>query len=147
MSVAPEIPHPLPAPLVELIAERFRVLAEPMRIRLLDALRESAATVQELQARTDASQQNVSKHLGPALGSAGAARRALRSLLAPRLRSCPQRRAGGPRCREIREGTGSVCGRTSDPHPRRRHRRHDRRQPARPALRRVGQDHCDRPRR
>ena len=35
-----------------------------MRIRLLDALRESAATVQELQARTDASQQNVSKHLG-----------------------------------------------------------------------------------
>ena len=44
-----ELPHPLPAPLVELIAERFRVLGEPMRIRLLDALREAPATVQELQ--------------------------------------------------------------------------------------------------
>ncbi|MGC2373066.1 MAG: metalloregulator ArsR/SmtB family transcription factor [Solirubrobacteraceae bacterium] len=58
------VPHPLPAPLVELIAERFRVLAEPMRIRLLDALREAPATVQELQDATGASQQNVSKHLG-----------------------------------------------------------------------------------
>ena len=57
------VPHPLPAPLVELIAERFRVLAEPMRIRLLDALRDGEATVQELQETTGASQQNVSKHL------------------------------------------------------------------------------------
>lgn len=58
------VPHPLPAPLVELIAERFRVLGEPMRIQLLDALREGPATVQELQEATGASQQNVSKHLG-----------------------------------------------------------------------------------
>ena len=36
--------QPSPA-LVELIAERFRVLGEPMRIRLLDALRDSPATV------------------------------------------------------------------------------------------------------
>jgi len=63
------VPHPLPAPLVELIAERFRVLAEPMRIRLLDALREAPATVQELQQATGASQQNVSKHLGLLLRS------------------------------------------------------------------------------
>jgi DNA-binding transcriptional ArsR family regulator len=34
-----------------------------MRIRLLDALREAPATVQELQQATGASQQNVSKHL------------------------------------------------------------------------------------
>ncbi len=57
-------PTPLPEPLVEMIAERFRVLAEPMRIRLLDAMRESPATVGELQQATGASQQNVSKHLG-----------------------------------------------------------------------------------
>ena len=64
MSTTTNVPHPLPEPLVELIAERFRVLGEPMRIRLLDALREAPATVQELQQATGASQQNVSKHLG-----------------------------------------------------------------------------------
>jgi DNA-binding transcriptional ArsR family regulator len=69
MTAATNVPHPLPEPLVELIAERFRVLAEPMRIRLLDALREAPATVQELQQATGASQQNVSKHLGLLLRS------------------------------------------------------------------------------
>ncbi len=69
MSTTMDIPHPLPAPLVELIAERFRVLGEPMRIRLLDALREAPATVQELQRVTGASQQSVSKHLGLLLRS------------------------------------------------------------------------------
>ncbi len=69
MSTTTDIPHPLPAPLVELIAERFRVLGEPMRIRLLDALREAPATVQELQRATGASQQSVSKHLGVLLRS------------------------------------------------------------------------------
>jgi len=48
---------------VELIAERFRVLGEPTRIRLLDALREGPATVGELQRAVGSSQQNVSKHL------------------------------------------------------------------------------------
>ena len=42
------VPHPLPDPLVELIAGRFRVLAEPMRIKLLDRLRDGDATVLEL---------------------------------------------------------------------------------------------------
>src|SRR5271166_2774247 len=64
MSTKVDVPHPIPAPLAELIAERFRVLGEPMRIRLLDALREAPATVGELQLATGASQQNVSKHLG-----------------------------------------------------------------------------------
>ena len=68
-------PHPLPAPLVELIAQRFRVLGEPMRIRLLDALREGPLTVGELQKATGGSQQNVSKHLG-VLRDAGLVRRA-----------------------------------------------------------------------
>jgi DNA-binding transcriptional ArsR family regulator len=59
-----EIPHPLPAPLVERVAERFRVLGEPMRIRLLEAMREGEASVRELQEATGATQQNVSQHLG-----------------------------------------------------------------------------------
>jgi DNA-binding transcriptional ArsR family regulator len=54
----------LPEPLIELVAQRFRVLGEPMRIKLLDRLRESDATVGELQEALGASQQNVSKHLG-----------------------------------------------------------------------------------
>ena len=57
------LPHPLPPDLVELIARRFRVLGEPMRIRLLDHLREGEATVGELSDAMKASQQNVSKHL------------------------------------------------------------------------------------
>jgi DNA-binding transcriptional ArsR family regulator len=58
------LPNPLPEPLIELVAQRFRVLGEPMRIKLLDRLRESDATVSELQEALGASQQNISKHLG-----------------------------------------------------------------------------------
>ena len=43
-----EMPHPMPDALVDLVAERFRILGEPMRIRLLDRLREGDATVGEL---------------------------------------------------------------------------------------------------
>ena len=57
------LPHPLPDALVELIARRFRVIGEPMRIRILDHLREGEASVHELTRALDASQQNVSKHL------------------------------------------------------------------------------------
>ena len=60
----PSFQHPLADPLVDLIAQRFRVLAEPMRIKLLDRLRDGDATVGELQAALGASQQNISKHLG-----------------------------------------------------------------------------------
>jgi DNA-binding transcriptional ArsR family regulator len=62
-------PHPLPDPLVDLVAARFRVLGEPMRIRLLDRLRDGDATVGELQEAVGASQQNVSKHLGVLLNA------------------------------------------------------------------------------
>jgi DNA-binding transcriptional ArsR family regulator len=58
------VPHPLPEPLIDLVAQRFRVLGEPMRIKLLDRLRDGDATVGELQQALGASQQNVSKHLG-----------------------------------------------------------------------------------
>jgi DNA-binding transcriptional ArsR family regulator len=56
--------HPLPEPLLELVAHRFRVIGEPMRIRLLEQLRSSPATVGQLAETLGASQQNVSKHLG-----------------------------------------------------------------------------------
>jgi DNA-binding transcriptional ArsR family regulator len=55
--------HPLPDDLVDLIARRFRALGEPMRIRLLERLREGEATVGRLSEDLAASQQNVSKHL------------------------------------------------------------------------------------
>ena len=64
MDVPGAVPHPLPTQLVELIAQRFRVLGEPMRIKLLDRLRAGEASVGELQAALGASQQNLSKHLG-----------------------------------------------------------------------------------
>jgi ArsR family transcriptional regulator len=57
------LPHPLPEDLVELIARRFRAISEPMRIKLLDQLRDGEATVGELSNSLGASQQNVSKHL------------------------------------------------------------------------------------
>lgn len=55
--------HPLPDDLVELIADRFRALAEPTRIKLLDRLRDGEASVLELTALVGTTQQNVSKHL------------------------------------------------------------------------------------
>ena len=44
--------------------QRFRAIGEPMRIRLLDALRDGPLTVNELAEALGASQQNVSKHIG-----------------------------------------------------------------------------------
>ena len=57
------MPNPLPEPVVELVARRFRILGEPMRIRILERLRDDGATVQQLVELLGASQQNVSKHL------------------------------------------------------------------------------------
>jgi DNA-binding transcriptional ArsR family regulator len=57
------IPHPLPDPVVELIAERFRVIGEPLRIKLLDRLRTGEASVGELTTALGANQQNISRHL------------------------------------------------------------------------------------
>ncbi len=55
--------HPLPDDLIELIARRFRVLADPTRIKLLDLLRQRDASVQELTETIGSTQQNISKHL------------------------------------------------------------------------------------
>lgn len=67
--------HPLPPELVELIAQRFRALAEPTRIKLLARLREGEATVLELTAAIGTTEQNVSKHLGVLLRAGIVARR------------------------------------------------------------------------
>jgi DNA-binding transcriptional ArsR family regulator len=60
---APAIAHPLSDQLVELVAGRFRALADPTRIRLLDHLRDGEATVGELTDVVGTTQQNVSKQM------------------------------------------------------------------------------------
>lgn len=77
MATKMKVQHPLPDALIEMIAQRFRVLAEPMRIKLLDALTQEPATVGELTELLGASQQNVSKHLG-VLAQAGMVERTKR---------------------------------------------------------------------
>jgi len=54
---------PLSAGALELVAARFRMLAEPMRLRLLNELRDREQTVTALVEATGAGQANVSKHL------------------------------------------------------------------------------------
>ncbi len=55
---------PLDREAAELIARRFRALADPTRLRILDLLRERGeASVGELTKALGTSQQNVSKHL------------------------------------------------------------------------------------
>lgn len=55
--------QPLTPELMEIIAERFKALGEPARLRLLNALRGGERTVSELMDDTGLSQANVSKHL------------------------------------------------------------------------------------
>lgn len=64
MATTDSQPLELTDPLIEVVSERFKVLGEPMRIKLLNQLRETERTVGELREATGASQQNVSKHLG-----------------------------------------------------------------------------------
>lgn len=49
---------------MELIAQYFRVLSDPQRLRILHCLQAGERTVSEIVAMTGASQSNVSKHLG-----------------------------------------------------------------------------------
>jgi len=53
---------PVP-PEVQQVAEYFSLLSEPMRLRLLNLLRDGEKCVQELVEATQTSQANVSKHL------------------------------------------------------------------------------------
>ena len=49
--------------LLGLVAERFKALGEPARLRILNCLREGESTVTELVEATQFGQANVSKHL------------------------------------------------------------------------------------
>lgn len=48
---------------LDLVAERFKALAEPTRLRILNTLRDGEMTVSELMDETGLGQANVSKHL------------------------------------------------------------------------------------
>ncbi|WP_347239385.1 metalloregulator ArsR/SmtB family transcription factor [Phormidium sp. FACHB-1136] len=53
----------VPPEVVQQVAEYFSVLSEPMRLRILNLLRDGEKCVQELVDATQTSQANVSKHL------------------------------------------------------------------------------------
>ena len=57
------VPHPLPTDLADSLAERFRVLSEPTRLRLLDLLRDGERSVGQLTAELGCTQANTSKQL------------------------------------------------------------------------------------
>lgn len=59
---------------LELVAARFKLLAEPMRLRLLQALHDGELNVTQLVEASGTTQANVSKHLG-LLCDAGVLRR------------------------------------------------------------------------
>jgi ArsR family transcriptional regulator len=56
-------PVPLNDQALEIVARRFAVLAEPMRLRLIQALFDGERNVTELVAVTGGTQANVSRHL------------------------------------------------------------------------------------
>jgi ArsR family transcriptional regulator len=56
--------HHLPEAALDQVAERFKALSEPMRLRLVYALMDGEKTVSQLVRETGALQANVSKHLG-----------------------------------------------------------------------------------
>jgi DNA-binding transcriptional ArsR family regulator len=69
------LPHPLPDDLAELIARRFRALADPLRVRIIDLLRDGELSVGAIASALGAGQQNVSKHLSVLVESGTLARR------------------------------------------------------------------------
>jgi len=71
-----ESDQPVRPEFAELVARRFGVLAEPMRIRLLDALRHrEEASVGQLAGVLEAGHANVSKHLNVLYAERTVARR------------------------------------------------------------------------
>jgi ArsR family transcriptional regulator len=60
---------------LELVAERFRVLAEPLRLRLLQRLQHGECSVGELAELLQTTQPNASKHLKLLFGAGLVARR------------------------------------------------------------------------
>ena len=58
-----------------MIANRFRILSDPMRLKILHTLGEAEMNVSDLVEATGAGQANVSKHLGVMLDAAIVSRR------------------------------------------------------------------------
>ena len=67
--------HELSGAALEKVAERFKVLSEPMRLRLVYALMDGEKTVSELVRETGSVQANVSKHLSVLLDAGVLGRR------------------------------------------------------------------------
>jgi DNA-binding transcriptional ArsR family regulator len=65
---------PLNDKMVESVAQRFRLLGEPMRLRILQVLEHGEKTVGEIVAALDGNQPNISSHLR-ALWGAGLLKR------------------------------------------------------------------------
>ena len=55
--------RPLSEDALQLVAQRFAVLAEPMRLRLIEALLDGESNVTDLVAATGGTQANISRHL------------------------------------------------------------------------------------
>lgn len=55
--------QPVPPEVIQHVADYFSILGEPMRLRILNLLRDGEKCVQDLVEATDTSQANVSKHL------------------------------------------------------------------------------------
>jgi DNA-binding transcriptional ArsR family regulator len=55
--------QPVPPEVVQQVSDYFSILGEPMRLRILNLLRDGEKCVQDLVEATDTSQANVSKHL------------------------------------------------------------------------------------
>ena len=62
MSVKPRH-DPLPPALLQAVADRFRVLAAPSRLRILDTLLQGPLGMAELAAATGLAQSNLSRHV------------------------------------------------------------------------------------
>jgi DNA-binding transcriptional ArsR family regulator len=71
MSVTNEVPSEI----VQQVADYFSILSEPMRLRILNLLRDGEQCVQQLVEATSTSQANVSKHLKVMLQAGILARR------------------------------------------------------------------------
>lgn len=68
--------EPVPTEVVEQVAAYFSILSEPMRLRILNLLRDGEKCVQDLVDATATSQANVSKHLKVMLQAGILSRRA-----------------------------------------------------------------------
>jgi ArsR family transcriptional regulator len=60
---------PLPDAALDMVAHRFAILAEPMRLRILKALFDGEKNVSGIVASIDGSQSNVSRHLQSLTGA------------------------------------------------------------------------------